>query len=105
MKHRIEKANEYYRSQNPGAIIFYKLPLGYVTFGEGVEKVGSLLGIQPHTIYDLSSVTIPHKDFLDKVEILGACGIGWKSISYFDDDGQLTIPDVDRLIEEQEIDY
>lgn len=105
MKHRIEKANEYYHSQNPGAIIFYKLPQGYVTFGEDVTKVGSLLGIQPHTSFGLPSVTVPLNDFLDRAEILGSCGMEWQSISYFGDDGKLTIPDINRLIEEQEIDY
>lgn len=105
MKNRIEKANEYYHSQNPGAIIFYKLPQGYVTFGEDATKVGNLLGTQPYTSFGLPSVTMTSSDFFDRAEIIGSCGMKWRSISYFGGDGELTVPDINRLIEEQEIDY
>ncbi|MDE6347066.1 MAG: hypothetical protein K2L55_10485 [Muribaculaceae bacterium] len=105
MKHKIEDANRYYRSFYPGVVIFYKLQRGYVAYGTGAVKLSSLLGIQLHTVYGLPSIEIPTHDFLDKTEVLNMCGMSYRAISYLDDNGCLTIPDVHRLIEEQENDY
>ncbi len=105
MKHKIERANEYFKSQYPNEVIFYKLPLGYMAFGAEVSKLSSLLGVSPRTLYDLPCISLPVSDFLEKIEILGLCGVTYRTISYFDDNGNLTIPDVDKLIEEQEYDY
>lgn len=105
MKEQILKANEYYRAEHPGAIIFYKLKDGYVVFGEEASKVGSLLNICPLMKYGLLSVTLDLTDFFSKVEILAFCGIGHCAVSYLNDEGQLAIPDVERLLAEKEFDY
>ncbi len=105
MKHKIEKANKYYHSIYPNDFIFYKLSQGYVAFGAEVSKLSSLLGVQLHSLYGLDCIIVTACDFLDKTEILNLCGMAYRAISYFDDRGNLNIPDVDRLIEEQEIDY
>lgn len=105
MKHKIENANGYYQALYPHVTIFYKLQHGYVAFGAEAVKLSSLLGVQLHTVYGLPSIEIPTHDFLDKTEVLNMCGMPYRAISYLDDDGYLTIPDVARLIEEQENDY
>lgn len=105
MKYKIEKANKYYHSLYSNDSIFYKLPQGYVAFGAEVSKLSSLLGFQLRSLYGLDCIIVPACDFLDKTEILNLCGMAYRAISYFDENGVLSIPDVDRLIEEQEIDY
>lgn len=105
MKHKIEKANKYYHSLYPNDVIFYKLPQGYIAFGVEVSKISSLLGVPLQSLYSHACIILPSSDFLDKTEILNLCGITYRAVSYFDEDGKLNIPDVDRLIEEQEIDY
>lgn len=105
MRHKIEKANEYYNSLYPNDVIFYKLPQGYMAFGTEVSKLSSLLGVQLRSRYNLDCIIIPARDFMDNTEILNLCGMTYRAITYFDDSGELSIPDVDRIIEEQEFDY
>lgn len=104
MKQRILKANAYYRVIKPNTIIFYKLKEGYAVFGEDALKVGALLNLKCKELYGLASVCIDHPVFYDKVEILGCCGKAYCAISYIDDNGALSIPDVDRLEMERKMD-
>ena len=105
MKEQILKANEYYRAEHPNTIIFYKLKEGYTMFGEEVSKVSSLLNIRSTISYGLDSISIPHLDFLDRTENLGYCGIGFCTVTYLNDNGELAIPDAERLQVEKEFDY
>lgn len=105
MKKQILKANEYYHAEHPGSHIFYKLKDGYVLFGEGAFKIGALLNIRPAVLYGLFSISIRHSDFLERVDILNSCGIGYRAISYLNDEGELAVPDVDVLRSEKEFDY
>ena len=105
MRNKIEKAIEYYYLCYPNEVIFYKLPQGYVAFGAEVAKLGSLLGVQQSSLYGLDCIIVSMDDFLEKTEILNVCGMTYRALSYFDEDGVLGIPDVNRLIEEKEIDY
>lgn len=105
MKQRIEDANKYYHGQYPEDAIFYKLPQGYMVFGVEAVRLGSLLGVQLHTVYELPSILISASSFLDKTEILNMCGISYRAISYLEDDGILAIPDVKRIMEDKEFDY
>ena len=105
MKQKIEKANKYYHSLYPNDVIFYKLSQGYVAFGTEVRKLSSLLGVQPRPLYENVCIIVPTCDFLEKAEILNLCGMAYRTISYLDEIGNLSIPNTDRLIEEQEIDY
>lgn len=105
MKNQIEKANQYYQSLYPGELMFYKLASGYCAFGEELSKVASLLGVHTQEMYGLPCVQLPHDGFLDTTEILHQCGVSFRAVTYFGDDGKYAIPDVERLMEEQEIDY
>lgn len=105
MKHRIKDANNYYRKLYPEDVIFYKLPAGYTVFGCEAVKLSHLLGIPFHDVYGHPSITIPASEYFDKTEILNMCGKSFRAVSYFDDNGVLSIPDIQRLAEEEEIDY
>lgn len=105
MKHKIQKANLYYRDKVPGSIVFYKLSDGYTAFNTDMDKISHLVGAPVIIKYELPAITLPHQDFFDRVEILGQCGIPYQSIIYRNDAGELDVPDIEKLKEEQEIDY
>lgn len=105
MKEQILKANEHYRKEHQNAIIFYELRDGYVAFGDEASKISSLVQIKPTTMYGLDCVVVPHSGFLDSVEILSCCGIEYCATIYLNDENELTVPDIERILMEQEFDY
>lgn len=105
MKHKILKANLYYRENVPGSIVFYKLSDGYTAFGADMDKISHLVGVPVVSKYELPAITLPHQDFFDRVEILGQCNIPYQSIIYRNEMGELDVPDIEKLMEDQENDY
>lgn len=105
MKHIIEKANHYYSLNNEGCTIFYKLQQEYVAFGDNIAKIGYLMGIRPRFYSGVPCIALSHADYIEKSEILSLCSVNYKAVIYCDDDGELCIPDIERIIYEQEIDY
>ena len=106
MKQKVKEANPYYQSLYPGYLILYKLPLYYVAFGEfGVRlaKLSEVFSLK--VFYEMPAVIIEAVIFQCRMKILEDMNISYKVIAYVDDTGMLSIPDVQRLVEEEEMDY
>ncbi len=105
MRQQIEQALDYYRAQYPDTVIFFRLGMDYIAFGEDTVKTAPLIGVKHSHTYGMESLSIPYKCFLEKLEVLQLCGIAFRGITYLDDNGNYAVPDVERLKAEEEIDY
>ncbi len=106
MTSRIISAGVYYHQKYPGSLIFYRLENSYVAFQEDAERAAKILQmVVTPTREGISSLSIVRSKFLDAMELITMCGISFRGITYRDDDGELAIPDVKRLQEEEEMDY
>lgn len=106
MTKHLKLAEEHYHKMYPGSLIFYRIKENFVAFLEDARQASSILNL-PLSFSDDGDamLSIPHSEFLDKVDLLSSCGIGVHGVSYRNDSGEFSIPDVDQLMEEKDLDY
>lgn len=101
MTDRQIEVHNFYKKLHPEALILYNLPSRYVVLGEDVQKASeSLSQIQ---VVNPDVAIIPES--ISLVAALGRAGHKIRIIRYRNDSGSLAFPDIQRIIDEQAIDY
>ncbi len=100
MNKNATEAHRFYKEQYAPFIIFFRVGNFYNAYLEDAQNISSTLGIP---IKD-GCVKVPSDQILDIVGTLSQSGFHSKIITYRNDNGRYTIPDVTRLKKEMEMD-
>lgn len=106
---RINAAYFYYKGRYAGKVIMFRIGNEYQMYLDDARRVSEILGVPFGVVTGgnemICTVTLPEEGILDCVDELYVYGIESKLVSYRDDNGNFTIPDVSRLYKEEIDDY
>ena len=94
------EAYDYYKESDAPFIIFFRIGNNYVVLKDDAKKVSEALNVP----LEDGCVTFPVDGILDVLGELSGRGLIAKTVTYRDDAGRYTIPDVTRLKAEKELD-
>lgn len=101
---------QHYKAIYAPMLMLFRVRNNYEAYFDDASVIAGMLGEQVHTDYDedgvaIEKVVLPSAGILDVVGKIYDCGKECKLISYRNNTGDFTIPDIHKLRTEQEIDY
>lgn len=108
MNSKIIEVYKHYKSLYGSMVMLFRVCNNYEAYFDDAEIISTVLNKQVHTDSNENGVTkviLPASGILDAVGDLHAQNWKCKLISYRDNTGNFTLPDVKQLIKEQEMDY
>lgn len=101
---------QHYKAMYAPMLLLFRVRNNYEAYFDDANVISGILGEQVHTDKNedgavIERITLPVTGILDVVGRIYACGRECKLISQRDDTGIFTLPDIQRLKTEQEIDY